>query len=58
MNRGNANLYAYKHGALAAIADYDAAIAIRERLREALGEHWPVPRRYGLATCPSWPSVH
>jgi hypothetical protein len=49
MNRGNAKQFAPGHGAPAAIADYDAAIAIRERLREALGEDWPVPWRNDLA---------
>jgi hypothetical protein len=34
MNRGNAKQSAPGHGAPAAIADYDAAVAIMERLRE------------------------
>ena len=50
MNRGNAKQSAPGHGAPAAIADYDTAIAIMERLREALGEDWPVPWRNDLAT--------
>src|SRR5208283_4153637 len=49
VNRGNAKQDAPGHGASAAIADYDTAIAIRERLREALGEDWPVPWRNDLA---------
>src|SRR5208283_955498 len=49
LNRGSAKHSAPGHGALAAIADYDAAIAILERLREVLGEDWPVPWRNDLA---------
>ena len=49
MNRGNARQDSPGHGMLAAIADYDAAIAIRERLRDTLGENWPVPWRNDLA---------
>jgi hypothetical protein len=43
MNRGVAKRSAPGHGALAAIAGYDVAIAIREGLREALGAEWPAP---------------
>jgi tetratricopeptide (TPR) repeat protein len=49
VNRGNARQVAPGHGALAAIADYDRAIALREELRAALGEGWPVPWRNDLA---------
>src|SRR5208283_1239019 len=38
VNRGVAKRSAPGQGALAAIGDYDAAIAIMERLREVLGE--------------------
>ena len=49
MNRGNARQHAPGHGALAAIADYDAAIDIRLTLLEALGEHCPPAWRNNLA---------
>ena len=49
MNRGAAKRSAPRYGALAAIADYDAAIAIREGLRTMLGESWPLPWRNDLA---------
>jgi hypothetical protein len=47
--RGKASQSAPGRGAAAAITDYDAAIAIMERLRDALGEDWPVPWRKDLA---------
>jgi hypothetical protein len=49
MNRGVAKEEAPGHGPAAAIADYDRAIALREALREALGDDWPLPWRDGLA---------
>jgi hypothetical protein len=49
MSRGNAKQDAPGHGAAAAIQDYDAAIAINERLRAELGADWPVPWRNDLA---------
>ena len=49
INRGNAKQDAPGHGAAAAIQDYDAAIAIMERLRTELGADWPVPWRNDLA---------
>jgi hypothetical protein len=33
------------HGPVAAIADYDRAVALREELRAALGADWPLPFR-------------
>jgi hypothetical protein len=50
MGRGVAKQDAPGHGGLAAIADYDRAISIREELRRALGEDWPVPWCNDLAT--------
>jgi tetratricopeptide (TPR) repeat protein len=49
MNRGNAKQDAPGHGVVAAIADFDRAIALREELRRALGEDWPEPWRNDLA---------
>ena len=49
MNRGNAKQDAPGHGPAAAIADYDRAIELRQALREALGDDWPVPWRNDLA---------
>src|SRR5208282_3804910 len=49
LTRGNAKQAAPGHRALAAIADYDAAIAIMERLRDELGADRPVPWRSDLA---------
>ena len=52
MNRGNAKQSAPGHGPVAAIADYDRAIELREALRDALGDDWPPPWRNDLAaTC-------
>ena len=50
MNRGYAKRSAPGHGPGAAIADYDRAIEIRQALRDALGEDWPVPWRNDLAS--------
>jgi len=49
VNRGNAKWAAPGHGALAAIADYDAAITIMKALGEALGEDEPTRWRRDLA---------
>jgi tetratricopeptide (TPR) repeat protein len=49
MHRGNAKMFVPGCGALAAIADYDAAIVLMEHLRDSLGERWPVPWRNHLA---------
>jgi hypothetical protein len=50
VNRGNAKQSAPGFGPGAAIADYDAAIALMEALRDGLGEGWPVPWRNDLAS--------
>ena len=49
VNRGNAKQAAPGNGALPAIADYDAALAIMEALRQTLGQEWPLPWRNDLA---------
>jgi hypothetical protein len=51
MNRGNARQSAEGHGPVAAIADYDLAIEIREALRAALepDARWDPPLRNNLA---------
>ena len=49
MNRGDAKQSAPGHGPAAAIADYDRAIELRQALREALGDDWPIPWRNDLA---------
>ena len=49
VNRGTAKEDATNFGHNAAIADYDTAIALREALRDALGDDWPLPWREGLA---------
>ncbi|MBO8087718.1 MAG: hypothetical protein J7D61_16915, partial [Marichromatium sp.] len=51
-NRGNAKRSASGHGPAAAIADYDAAIAIGEAVRQLLepAGHWEVSLRNALAT--------
>jgi tetratricopeptide (TPR) repeat protein len=49
MNRGAAKLAAPGHGPAAAIADFDRAIELRQALRDALGDDWPVPCRNDLA---------
>ena len=49
MNRGIAKQSAPGHGPAAAIADYDRAIELRQALRDALGDDWPVPWRNDLA---------
>ncbi len=49
MNRGVAKQSAPGFGPTAAIADYDAAILLKEALRDGLGESWPVPWRNDLA---------
>ena len=50
MNRGNAKQSAPAHGPAAAIADYDRAIELRQALRDALGDDWPIP---GETTSPT-----
>jgi hypothetical protein len=55
MHRGNAKQTAHGHGVVGAIADYDVAIVLMERQRQALGEDWPVPWRNHLAARVSFP---
>ena len=45
LNRGIAKVFAPGWGLAAAIADFDRAIEIREALRAALGDDWPIPWR-------------
>jgi hypothetical protein len=49
MNRGVAKQDAPGHGLAAAITDFDRAIELRQALRDALGDDWPVPWRNDLA---------
>lgn len=49
-NRGSVKWHAPEHGAAAAIADYDQAIALREEARSRAGENWPAPLRFDLAS--------
>lgn len=49
MNRGNAKHDSRGHGVLAALDDYDRAIAIREALRVAMGYNFPLAWRNDLA---------
>jgi tetratricopeptide (TPR) repeat protein len=48
-NRGNVKQSAPGFGPIAAIADYDAAIAVMEALRDALGANWPMRCQSDLA---------